>query len=132
MVEPSVKSSFMGKVYRDLVVVLAVMFLLAVLVTLVWTSANQKKELRKKTDKLEEICSLTKAALLLNKSLLSDPKTREQMLARFNGPYVGDGAQMLEWCLPEPFDTARFELCRANNDLPCMSRMFQDAADSIP
>ena len=99
---------------------------------LLWSGHQREKVLEQKAATLHEVCSLVKAALWNDRNELKKyPQRRLQVLERINGQGMGDGAQMLIWCLPRPFEADKFDECRQRADDTCIAEILKAAEDSI-
>lgn len=77
-----------------------------------------------KAEKFDEVCSLAKSALRVDRNLLTfDTATRDRMLVNFANDDIGDGYVMLDWCVPyAAMYVAAVRACERN--YPCVERML--------
>lgn len=58
-------------------------------------------QLETKAEGFDEVCSLTRSALRVDRNLLAfETATRDRMLVNFANDTIGDGYVMLDWCIP--------------------------------
>ena len=100
-------------------------------IAVLFSVARGADEVRAKAAKRDEICSYSRYAVRADRKLLKEEKSRDTMLATFNGAALGDGAQMLEWCMTKPFDTTKFVECRARADYTCLDQLLRETEEDI-
>lgn len=76
-----------------------------------------------------EICGAVRSALYVDRARLR--AKRMAWLDGFGKDRIGDGYQMLAWCLPRPFPMDAWNTCRADHDTACLDRLLRTAEDSI-
>lgn len=93
-------------------------------------SSNHRAEAAE--ERMRMVCAEVKYALRIDRQLvLNDPRARDMMASRLGGDRFGDGAVMLEWCLPEPFQIDRWRACADASDYSCLELMLRAAEDNI-
>ena len=107
-----------------------------VLASAVFTTISLKREVRQlepKAKKYDEVCGYVKSALHTDRNLLTfDKNTHDRMLADFAGNHIGDGMQMLDWCVPNVKEfVSEIRRCDGLNDDACIDRVFQAMEKSI-
>lgn len=87
---------------------------------------NKLAPLEAKAKKFDEVCLYVKSSIKTDRLIIQrEPMNRKQVVANFAGLRVGDGYQMLDWCVPHAKEfVAEFQRCQGNDDLECMERVL--------
>lgn len=85
-----------------------------------------------KAKKFDEVCSLVKASLRTDRSLLKTDTERKLLFSRFAENYIGDSYQMLEWCVPHAKEfVEEFRRCGIAGDYACVDQVLRRMMESV-
>lgn len=111
----------------------------AIVVAILWVVvtgvgwSNRMAALEVKAAKFDTVCGLVKSALHTDRNLLTfDVPTRDRMIANFGGDRIGDGFEMLDWCVPHVREfVAELRRCSGLRDYECVGRVLDAMELSI-